>query len=24
RYLLLGFHQLIAVMNQFYFSVPDG
>lgn len=24
RSLLLGFHQLIAVMNQFYFSVPDG
>ncbi len=24
RSLLLGFHQLIAVMNQFYFSFPDG
>ena len=24
RYLLLGFHQLIAVMNQFYFYFPDG
>ena len=24
RSLLLGFHRLIAVMNQFYFSLPDG
>jgi SRSO17 transposase len=24
RHLLLGFHQLIAVMNQFYFYLPDG
>ena len=24
RSLLLGFHQLIAIMNQFYFSFPDG
>jgi SRSO17 transposase len=24
RYLLLGFHQLIAVMNQFLFYFPDG
>ena len=24
RSLLLGFHQLIAAMNQFYFSFPDG
>lgn len=24
RSLLLGFHQLIAVMNQFCFSFPDG
>ena len=24
RSLLLGFHQLIAVMNQFSFSLPDG
>ena len=24
RSLLLGFHRLIAVMNQFYFSFPDG
>lgn len=24
RSLLLGFHRLIAIMNQFYFSLPDG
>ena len=24
RHLLLGFHRLIAVMNQFYFYLPDG
>ena len=24
RSLLLGFHRLIAIMNQFYFSSPDG
>ena len=24
RSLLLGFHQLIAVMNRFYFYFPDG
>lgn len=24
RSLLLGFHKLIAIMNQFYFSFPDG
>jgi hypothetical protein len=24
RSLLIGFHQLIAVMNQFYFHLPDG
>lgn len=24
RYLLLGFHQLIALMNQFYSYFPDG
>jgi SRSO17 transposase len=24
RSLLIGFHQLISIMNQFYFSLPDG
>jgi SRSO17 transposase len=24
RSLILGFHRLIAIMNQFYFSLPDG